>query len=185
MSHAIYSTDAIILKRAESGEADITYWLLTKDLGLIVARAQSVRKDKAKMRGYLQLFSYCMVSLVRGKYIWRITGAQHPSVNISTLDIETLQAERLNAFARVATFVCRMTVSDTLATLELVDNILSTRVEMQTCDDVNELELTSIANILITLGYLDSDIMYQFNVKRVTQNQLAAAVNNAISESHL
>ncbi len=185
MSHYIYSTDSIILKRVESAEADITYWILSKDLGLIIARAQSVRKDKAKMRGHLQLFSYCRVSLVRGRYLWRITGVENVSGNSQVISTEGLYLDKLNAFARIAEFVCRMTITNTTTTAELFDNLLSARINMPISEDANKCELVSIASILITLGYLDEAILSQFTSKEISQNQLSVAVNNSISESHL
>lgn len=50
-------------------------YLLTKELGLVRAHARSVREERSKLRYGLQNFSKSHITLVRGKDMWRITGA--------------------------------------------------------------------------------------------------------------
>ena len=69
MSHTIYTTEAIILKRVATGEADVTLWILTEDLGIIVARAQGARKEVSKMRSHLQVLDLLSLSVVKGRMI--------------------------------------------------------------------------------------------------------------------
>lgn len=70
-----YATEAIVLARAPIGEASALITLLTKDLGLVRARAQGVRKPSAKLASALQTLSGSDVTLVRGKEGWRLSGA--------------------------------------------------------------------------------------------------------------
>ena len=70
-----YATTGIVLSRAPIGEASAFITLLTPDLGLIRARAQSVRKPGAKLAAALQTFSESDVIVVRGKDGWRLAGA--------------------------------------------------------------------------------------------------------------
>lgn len=70
-----YATEAIVLGRAPYGEASATVTLITKELGLVRARAQGVRKPGAKLASALQTFSGSDVVLVRGKEGWRLAGA--------------------------------------------------------------------------------------------------------------
>ena len=70
-----YATTALVLSRAPIGEASAFITLLTPDLGLIRARAQSVRKPGAKLAAALQTFSESDVIVVRGKDGWRLSGA--------------------------------------------------------------------------------------------------------------
>ncbi len=70
-----YATTGIVLSRTPIGEASAFVTLLTPDLGLIRARAQSVRKPGAKLAAALQTFSESDVILVRGKDGWRLSGA--------------------------------------------------------------------------------------------------------------
>ena len=76
MAHHIYTTQALIIEGTLTGEANKSYLLFTKELGMIRATAQGVRLLKSKLRFSLQDFTYVSVSVVRGKEIWRITSAR-------------------------------------------------------------------------------------------------------------
>lgn len=69
----IYNTDGIILKSFNIGEADKFFLIFTRELGLIEAIAQGIRKIESKNRYGLQDFSVSNISLVRGREVWRIT----------------------------------------------------------------------------------------------------------------
>ncbi len=70
-----YETRGIILSRTPSGEANAFVTLLTPTLGLVRARAQSVRRSGAKLSAALVTFAESDLVLVRGKEGWRIVGA--------------------------------------------------------------------------------------------------------------
>ena len=73
--HHIYHTEGIILGSKNYGEAGKYYAIFTRDLGMINASAQGIRKISSKLRFVLQDFSYVKVDLVRGKDFLRITSA--------------------------------------------------------------------------------------------------------------
>ncbi len=75
MSHHLYHTPGFILGSSAFGEANCYFKIFTKELGFIKASAQGVRLEKSKLRYSLHNFSYCDLSLVRGKEFWRVTGA--------------------------------------------------------------------------------------------------------------
>ena len=70
-----YETRGIVLARVHTGEATTLLTLLTQDLGLVVARAQSLRKEGAKLSASLPTLAESQLMLVRGKDGWRVTGA--------------------------------------------------------------------------------------------------------------
>lgn len=74
--HHIYTTEAIIIKSLPIGEANKLYFLLTKDLGFVMATAQSVRLSKSKLKGHLETFCLVNISIVKGKSYWRITNVE-------------------------------------------------------------------------------------------------------------
>ncbi|MEK7081582.1 MAG: DNA repair protein RecO [Patescibacteria group bacterium] len=76
MSHNIYKTEAIILGSKNSGESNRLLFLLTKELGFIIALSQGVRNLKSKLRYGLQDFNLINLELVRGKEVWRVTSAE-------------------------------------------------------------------------------------------------------------
>jgi DNA repair protein RecO (recombination protein O) len=62
-----YSTEAIILRRTNYGEADRVISFLTPERGKISAIAKGVRKPKSKLAGGLELFAICDITLMEGR----------------------------------------------------------------------------------------------------------------------
>ena len=73
--HHMYHTEGIILGSRNYDEAGKYYSIFTRDLGMIQASAQGVRKMSSKLRFILQDYSYVKVDLVKGKDFWRVTSA--------------------------------------------------------------------------------------------------------------
>ncbi|MFA6519802.1 MAG: recombination protein O N-terminal domain-containing protein [Candidatus Paceibacterota bacterium] len=69
-----YETRAIVLARSPIGEASSFVVLLTPELGLVRALAQSVRKP-GKLAAALATYAESDVVLVRGREWWRLSGA--------------------------------------------------------------------------------------------------------------
>ncbi len=70
-----YTTKSIILKAYPQGEHDYVYKLFTRDFGVVMAIAKSVRKLESKLRPHLIPGKSSVVTMVKGRDIWRITGA--------------------------------------------------------------------------------------------------------------
>lgn len=73
--YSIITTSAVVIRSRNSGENGKIFSLFCRELGLIKAHAQGVRKTNSKLRSHLVDFSLNKVSLVRGKNFWRLTGA--------------------------------------------------------------------------------------------------------------
>ena len=71
-----YQTEAIIIKKTKLGEADSILTLYTPHLGKIQGFAKSLRKPRSKLAGHLELLTYSLVSLARGRNLDVITGSQ-------------------------------------------------------------------------------------------------------------
>jgi recombinational DNA repair protein (RecF pathway) len=76
MSYRKYKTKAIIIGMRNHGEGSRLVFMLTRDLGLLVARGQSLREQRSKMRYHLQYGQRCAIDLVRGKEFWRLVGGE-------------------------------------------------------------------------------------------------------------
>lgn len=76
MSHTLYTTEGFVLDSRNSGEANKLLYILTRDLGLVMGAAQGARHLKSKLRYHMQPLTFGEYSLVRGREIWRITGAK-------------------------------------------------------------------------------------------------------------
>lgn len=70
------TTDAFVLRHYEAGEHDMTFKLFTREFGLLFATAKSVRKLESKLRPHLQKGGFSRITLVQGKEVWRIVGAE-------------------------------------------------------------------------------------------------------------
>jgi len=73
--YSIITSLAIVVRSRNSGENGKIFSLFCRELGLIKAHAQGVRKANSKLGGHLTDFTLTKVSLVRGKNFWRLTGA--------------------------------------------------------------------------------------------------------------
>lgn len=71
----MYTTDAIVLKRTDAGEADSFVTLYTKEFGKIRALAQGVKKEGAKLKGHCEPLQLSSMSFVIGKGGMRLTHA--------------------------------------------------------------------------------------------------------------
>lgn len=76
MSHTIYHTEAFVMSTRNTGEADKTFNLFTKDFGVIRAKAMGIRKMESRLRYFVQDFKYIDASLVKGKTFWRLVSAR-------------------------------------------------------------------------------------------------------------
>src|SRR3989344_8971745 len=73
--HHIYTTQAFVIHSSPYGESCKFLLLFTKDFGMIGAVAQGIRLIKSKLRYHIQDYSFSNISIVRGKEVWRLTGA--------------------------------------------------------------------------------------------------------------
>src|SRR5271165_3676947 len=97
-----YQTDAIVVAAWESGEADKSLALYTRDFGLVRARATSMRSEKSKMRYSLQPYSRAHVALIRGKSGWRAAGAT------ASMTSTGKDASGVSAFVRISELVVKL-----------------------------------------------------------------------------
>ena len=72
---ATIKTRGIIIRRINLGEADRILTILTEDRGKIRVVAKGVRKPKAKLGGFLELFRYNEYLLAEGRNLDLVAGA--------------------------------------------------------------------------------------------------------------
>jgi recombinational DNA repair protein (RecF pathway) len=71
-----YTTEAFILREYEQGEHDLVYKIWTREFGIIFAVAKSIRKINAKLRSLIKKNDFTILTLVKGRDVWRMTGAE-------------------------------------------------------------------------------------------------------------
>lgn len=74
--HTLHTTSAFVLTRYEHGESSYVYKLFTRELGLLYVHGQSVREIKNRNRYALSTHHRVEVTVVRGRGVWRLTGAR-------------------------------------------------------------------------------------------------------------
>lgn len=98
-----YVTRALVLQRMPIRESAALVTLLTRDLGLVRARAEGLRKPGAKLASALQTLFESEATLVRGKDGWRLAGSVATEDWFAKLD----RAQRLRA-GRIASLLLRL-----------------------------------------------------------------------------
>lgn len=101
--HRLYVTEGIVLGKRGLGEANTLVSILTRELGLVRAKAQSARRERSKLRYGLEPLTKATFSFVRGKYEWKLTGATVVSREL----IAQAPADR-QAIGRVAKLLLRL-----------------------------------------------------------------------------
>lgn len=72
-----YVTRAIILESYDQGEHDRAYKVFTREFGLLVCQAKSIRKLESKLRAHTLPRSMSLLTLVQGREVWRLVGAEN------------------------------------------------------------------------------------------------------------
>lgn len=186
MSHHVYNTRAFVLGSRPVREADRLFFLLTPDLGLVMAIAQGVRRPLSRLKGILLDLALADVSLVRGKNSWRITTAA-----LSTDVAGALRAHKpaLQALARATALLERLIRGEEQhpelfeAFVEDIKTLLRSSLDM---GEASAWEVWTVARILYHLGYLSSQDVPS-NMAEVTEKRtrFVNAINTGLRESGL
>lgn len=150
--HHIYTTESIILRR-DALDTSASYIVLTKDLGLIRARAQGVRGIKSRLKGALQEFSFSTIAFVHGRSGWKITTAI-PERNFFN-DVKDVKVRKI--MAHIADSLIRLITGEEKSPeiFSAVSNGFSILTEGK--EDAPLIETIILARVLHTLGLLASD----------------------------
>lgn len=71
-----YVTKCFVIESYDQSENDRVYKLFTREFGMIIAHAKSIRKLESKLRAHIRPRSVCLVTLVKGKEVWRLVGGE-------------------------------------------------------------------------------------------------------------
>ena len=194
--HHIHHTEAFVLGSRAKGEDSKILILFTRELGLIYAHAQGLRKISSKLRYVVQDFARVNVDLVRGKEIWRLTTAT-PVHSYAHLR-QSRESERI--LARIASLLMRLVAGEEPSG-EIYGALTRTYDLLETAgkntDDYRALELLAVARILTALGYLsraslgtptlyeDADAIPKEFSDIAYQHRLIRDINQALSASQL
>ncbi|MBX4209073.1 recombination protein O N-terminal domain-containing protein [Candidatus Parcubacteria bacterium] len=167
MSYAVYNTRGFILGSGPSGEASKLYSIYTEDFGLVRAKAQSVRLLQSKLRYNLEDYSFSAVSLVKGREVWRLTGAENLSQRSNDL---LIRARTLNLIRRL--------VQGEEKNEDLFDALLL--LESDAAGATAPSEALILSHALSALGYLDLAAL-----EGKSERERILAINKALKETQL
>jgi DNA repair protein RecO (recombination protein O) len=154
MTYTKYHTQGVILKSFDSGEADRGYQIFTRDLGLIYAKAQSVRELRSKLRFGLQEFTVAELSFVRAKETWRITHA-HAQHNVLGSILQ--QRDKVALLRRMMRLLRRLLQGEEkdMALYDIVSKALLFLGQRSfSKEDLLNFEVLIVLRLLKQLGYL-------------------------------
>ena len=192
--HHIYHTEGLILGSRNYGETGKYYYIFTRDLGMIFASAQGVRKLSSKLRFVLQDFSYVKLDFVKGKDFWRITSAS----KTNELESVSKRRETLEVFANISRLLMRLLAGEE-SNQNLFDDLLNGLFILEKCETREELrnvEVVIVLRVLHNLGYVgengpaDDIVKSPFEQELVfkvskNRNKILSEINKAIRESNL
>lgn len=188
MSYAIYTTNAIVCGHRPRLSADAAFWLFTKEAGMVLATARSVREERSRQRFALQDFSLINVSLIQGKGGWRIG-------SVEALDNYFLKSEDKEVRRSLCLVLrtLRRYVQGEEASPDLFAEVETQLRLLQNPDLPNReyVEQLSVVRILEHLGYVptkfsDKDLLTMaadYSAKNYAS--LLASIDIAESVSHL
>lgn len=89
----MYSSEGVVIRSDDYGEADRFFTVFSKDFGKIRVFGKGIRKIKAKLRGGLQILNHIHLEFVQGKHFFTATEA----VNIDSFILIKNDPEKLGA----------------------------------------------------------------------------------------
>lgn len=148
MTPRSYNTEAIVLRRTETGEADRVVTFFTPDYGKIKAIAKGVRKPKSKLAGLVEMFSHTSILIARGHGLDVVSQGEtlHTFLPLKT------ELERSSRAFYVAELVNRFT-AERQEGKAVFDLLLSTLNELCHTADADILLRNFEMNLLQCMGY--------------------------------
>lgn len=169
--HHIYRTHAFVLSSFPHGESGKRLTLLTKELGVIRAVIEAVRRTESKLRYSVQDYSLLEVDLVSGKGGWRMTNAV-----IDKNLYHQLEKDKFKILAKVFSLIERMIPAE--ESNEKIFNIVVSMIDDLEKVDVENIEVQTVLKILHELGYVE-------DMKVNNREEAIDIINRAIQESQL
>lgn len=192
--HHIYHTEGIILGSKNYGETGKYYSIFTRDLGMVYASAQGVRKISSKLRFILQDFAYLKIDLVQGKDFWRVTSAS----KTNKLENIIKDSGTFEVFSNIAKLLKRLLAGIEPNEILFTDliNGLSVLEKTKEKESLRNIEAIIVLRILNNLGYIGENETLQNLIKSPfeenlvfeiskTRLEVLHQINKALKETHL
>lgn len=139
-----YVTQAIVIEAYDSGEHDRSYKLFTREHGLLIAHAKSVRKLESKLRAHVLPRTISLVTLVQGREVWRLVGAEEQS--------------QPAVYIHEVTQLLKRFIKGVGAQKTLYDRLMAF-LEIASTYDEQKARLLLCYLVLVDLGYADAKVI--------------------------
>jgi DNA repair protein RecO len=149
--HRVFTTEGIVLGKRNAGESNTVASVLTREHGLLRAKATSARVEKSKLRFGLEPLTEGRFSFVEGRHEWKLVGVESISSEVRHVPLSHRAAS-----ARVAKLLLRLVHGEDPHPLLYEDVYAGLRALLfaQTPDDLRNIECVLVLRILSRLGYL-------------------------------
>jgi len=195
MAHETFYTEGYVLGGSNVGEGHRLLKILTKDFGMIVVHARSVREERSKLRYSLQQFSKTKVSLVRGKEGWKLTGAEQIEDVYGDMEDKGLK----EVLSKVASLLRRLIhgEGESAEVYEVFEkNVALLKGKELSHEELVSFEYLFVLRILSALGYAgenveptllkeEDDIATQMQLVQSKKIALRDSINRALQETQL
>jgi recombinational DNA repair protein (RecF pathway) len=183
--HHIYTTQGFIVHSSPQGESGKFLLIFTKDFGMIGATAQGIRLDQSKLRYHIQDFDLANISIVRGKEVWRITGA-------SEMDHENITKVHIQILKLLKRLLQGEDKNEKL--FEIIEELYKTKIEN---NDFEYIEIITVLRILESLGYIKENKKFieilqsnkinsqTIDFAKTNKSLIVQEINTALKASHL
>ncbi len=139
-----HTTESIVINYFDNGENDRVYKFFTRDYGMIFVHAKSIRKLESKLRSHLLVGRKSLITIVKGREVWRLTGAESVSKKSDFLSETAVLLERF--------------VRGEGAYKKLFDKILEIDDKKDSFDK-NKTKILLYYIILVDLGFADANVI--------------------------
>lgn len=197
MVYQTYEVEAFVLSSKGVNESSKFFYLLTKEFGLVMAFAQSIRGGDSKLRLNLQTLSKTKVSLIRGREYFRVVWAkeaEHYFIVFNKNKPKLRLVEQM--FRLILRLVKGEGQNDYL--FETIDNFVSfLKKNDLPKEPLYNLEILVVTRILYSLGYIKDEPQYNIllgnskfsddHLKKTNlfKKELLLQIDRAFKESHL
>ncbi len=149
--HPLFVTRGIVLSKRNIGEAHTLVTILTKELGLVRAKATSTRAEQSKLRYGLESLTSGRYTFVRGRYEWKVTGVESVS-----REYVPHSASCRSALGRVSKLLLRLVrgEGESKELFETVSQGFALVAQTSDQEQVSATECVLVLRILMHLGYL-------------------------------
>ena len=170
-----YTTKCIVLDAYDQGEHDKAYKVFTREFGLLICQAKSIRKLESKLRAHMLPRSVALITLVQGKEVWRLVGAEKERVE--------------SPYIHEVTSLLKRFVRGEGAHKALYDRIVSFLCSQEEYDE-QVVRLLLYYILLVELGYADAKVIGAKDIKEYVAYNIndlytRLLLNKAVVRTHV